>query len=82
MASVERKSLVLTKLFGLIRRRDDLPPEEFHDHYRHPHGTMGLGLEFLSAFRRRCASDVHTFEVLLSRGDPVLTILVHAERYI
>jgi uncharacterized protein (TIGR02118 family) len=31
----------MIKFFGLIPRRPDLSPEEFHDHYRHPHGTLG-----------------------------------------
>jgi uncharacterized protein (TIGR02118 family) len=29
------------KFFGLIPRRPDISSEEFHDHYRHPHGTLG-----------------------------------------
>jgi uncharacterized protein (TIGR02118 family) len=29
------------KLFGLCYRRPDLTPQAFHDHYRHPHGTLG-----------------------------------------
>jgi uncharacterized protein (TIGR02118 family) len=29
------------KFFGLIPRRPDISPAEFHDHYRHPHGTLG-----------------------------------------
>jgi len=31
----------MIKFFGLIPRRPDISPEEFHDHYRHPHGTLG-----------------------------------------
>jgi uncharacterized protein (TIGR02118 family) len=31
----------MIKFFGLIPRRADISPEEFHDHYRHPHGTLG-----------------------------------------
>ena len=30
------------KLFGLMARRSGLSSQEFHDHYRHPHGTMGV----------------------------------------
>jgi EthD domain len=29
------------KFFGLIPRRPDISELEFHDHYRHPHGTLG-----------------------------------------
>jgi uncharacterized protein (TIGR02118 family) len=31
----------MIKFFGLIPRRLDISSEEFHDHYRHPHGTLG-----------------------------------------
>jgi hypothetical protein len=31
----------MIKFFGLIPRRPDISSEEFHDHYRHPHGTLG-----------------------------------------
>ena len=31
----------MIKFFGLIPRRADISPAEFHDHYRHPHGTLG-----------------------------------------
>lgn len=30
------------RFFGLIPRLPSLPRAEFHDHYRHPHGTHGL----------------------------------------
>lgn len=30
------------RFFGLIPRLPSLAKEEFHDHYRHPHGTHGL----------------------------------------
>lgn len=29
------------KMFGAIPRKKDVTPEWFHDHYRHPHGTLG-----------------------------------------
>jgi hypothetical protein len=32
----------MVKIFGLIPRLESLAPQEFHDHYRHPHGTMGM----------------------------------------
>jgi len=31
----------MIKFFGLIPRKPDISPLEFHDHYRHPHGTLG-----------------------------------------
>ncbi|WP_169988474.1 EthD domain-containing protein [Microbispora sp. H10836] len=33
------------RFFGLIPRLKEISSEEFHDHYRYPHGTFGLGLE-------------------------------------
>jgi hypothetical protein len=41
--SVERDGCGMSrnKLFGLAYRRPDLSSQEFHDHYRHPHGTYG-----------------------------------------
>lgn len=38
------------KLFGLIPRRKDLGRDEFHDYYRHPHGTMGLAMSTLRGY--------------------------------
>lgn len=38
------------KLFGLIPRKKGLTPEQFHDHYRHPHGTMGRNLSTMRAY--------------------------------
>lgn len=32
------------RFFGLIPRKPDISSEEFHDHYRYPHGALGLGL--------------------------------------
>lgn len=34
----------MIKFFALIPRREDISVEEFHDHYRHPHGTLGAQL--------------------------------------
>lgn len=30
------------KMFGCIPRRQDVSRQYFHDHWRHPHGTLGL----------------------------------------
>lgn len=32
---------MMVKIFGLIPRRPDMSADAFHDHYRHPHGTLG-----------------------------------------
>jgi uncharacterized protein (TIGR02118 family) len=34
----------MIKFFALIPRRPDISAHEFHDHYRHPHGTLGAQL--------------------------------------
>ncbi|CAA9450068.1 MAG: hypothetical protein AVDCRST_MAG02-680 [uncultured Rubrobacteraceae bacterium] len=31
----------MIRFFSLIARREGVSPREFHDHWRHPHGTMG-----------------------------------------
>lgn len=31
----------MIRFFSLIARREGVSPQEFHDHWRHPHGTMG-----------------------------------------
>jgi uncharacterized protein (TIGR02118 family) len=48
----------MIKFFGLIPRRPDISSHEFHDHYRHPHGTLGRQI---STFRQYVQShQVHT----------------------
>jgi hypothetical protein len=46
------------KLFGLIPRRPDLTPEQFHDHYRHPHGTMGRHISTMRGYVQ--SHQIHT----------------------
>jgi uncharacterized protein (TIGR02118 family) len=40
----------MIKFFGLIPRRKDIAPQEFHDHYRHPHGTLGRMIPTFRAY--------------------------------
>lgn len=40
----------MIKFFGLIPRRPDMSVEEFHDHYRHPHGTLGAQIPALRGY--------------------------------
>jgi uncharacterized protein (TIGR02118 family) len=48
----------MIKFFGLIPRRPDISSDEFHDHYRHPHGTLGRQI---STFRQYVQShQIHT----------------------
>ena len=38
------------KMFGAMARLRDVSPQEFHDHYRHPHGTMGVHISTLREY--------------------------------
>lgn len=38
------------KLFGAMSRKDGVSTQEFHDHYRHPHGTMGMRVSTLREY--------------------------------
>ncbi len=38
------------KMFGAIPRLKSVTPEWFHDHYRHPHGTMGRTISIMRAY--------------------------------
>lgn len=38
------------KMFGAIPRRKDVTSEWFHDHYRHPHGTLGRRISTFRAY--------------------------------
>ena len=31
----------MIRFFALLPRRPDIDRQRFHDHWRHPHGTMG-----------------------------------------
>lgn len=38
------------KMFGAIPRLPSVSPQYFHDHYRHPHGTMGRTISIMRAY--------------------------------
>jgi EthD domain len=38
------------KVFGAMARKESVPSQEFHDHYRHPHGTMGMQITTLREY--------------------------------
>jgi hypothetical protein len=40
----------MKKLFGAMARKEGIPAQEFHDHYRHPHGTMGMQISTLREY--------------------------------
>lgn len=37
-------------MFGVMARKEGVSPQEFHDHYRHPHGTMGMQITTLREY--------------------------------
>lgn len=37
-------------MFGAIPRKPGVSPQWFHDHYRHPHGTMGRTISTMRAY--------------------------------
>ncbi len=38
------------KMFAAIPRKPDISSQEFHDHWRHPHGTMGRRISILRKY--------------------------------
>ena len=38
------------KMFGVIPRKPGITKQYFHDHYRHPHGTMGRRISYMRAY--------------------------------
>lgn len=40
----------MIKVFALIPRRPDVPVDEFHDHWRHPHGDLALRITTMQGY--------------------------------
>lgn len=38
------------KMFGAIPRLASVSPQQFHDHYRHPHGTLGRRISLMRSY--------------------------------
>lgn len=38
------------KMFGLIPRKPGITKQYFHDHYRHPHGTLGRRISYMRGY--------------------------------
>lgn len=56
----ENKEFTLIKIFELLPPRRDIPLQFFHDHWRHPHGTLALHMGSVRRYiqHHRIASDV------------------------
>lgn len=48
----------MIRFFSLLPRRDGVTSQQFHDHWRHPHGTMGRLIPGLNSYVQ--AHQVHT----------------------
>ena len=59
------------KIFGFLARKPDLSSQEFHDHYRHPHGTMGLSISTLRDYVQSHQVDVELLDESQSRFEIV-----------
>lgn len=48
----------MIKIFAMIPRREDVSIKQFHDHWRHPHGTMGRQISTIRKYvqSHRCTS--------------------------
>lgn len=54
------------KLFAAMARNPAITSQEFHDHYRHPHGTMGMQISTLRKYVQ--SHQIHT-ELLLEEQE-------------
>jgi EthD domain len=50
------------KMFGAMARREGVTSQEFHDHYRHPHGTMGMQITTLREYVQSHQIDTPLFD--------------------
>ncbi|MFD2580222.1 hypothetical protein ACFSTD_19915 [Novosphingobium colocasiae] len=55
------------KMFGAIPRKPGITSKWFHDHYRHPHGTMGRHISTMRAYTQ--SHQVHS-DLLGEKADP------------
>ena len=54
----EERLVGRVKVFGVGVRKPHLSPEDFHDHWRHPHGTWGLHMTTLRGYVQ--SHQIHT----------------------
>lgn len=50
--------MATVKMFGMLCRRKDISSQEFHDHWRHPHGTLGMEISTLRQYVQ--SHQIHT----------------------
>jgi hypothetical protein len=62
----------MIKVFGFIARRPDLTAEQFHDHYRHPHGTMARHMPTLLSYTQAHQIDTMSLDATQRRFEAIM----------
>ncbi|MFY9327612.1 MAG: EthD domain-containing protein [Georgfuchsia sp.] len=68
------------KAFVLLARRHDFTPQQFHDYYRHPHGTMGRNLSTLRKYVQSHQINTELLGTDQSRFDAVAEACFDSEK--
>lgn len=61
----------MIKFLGLIPRRKDISLQQFHDHWRHPHGSMALGMTMMRRYVQAHRVDCPLLPLDQSRFDGI-----------
>lgn len=62
------------KVFGFIARRPDLTAEEFHAHYRHPHGTLARAMPTLLSYTQSHQIDCDLLDERQCRFEAIMEV--------
>jgi hypothetical protein len=62
------------KVFSILARRADRSSQYFHDHWRHPHATMGLGIVGARRYVQSHRIDTPLLDTAQSRYDGIVEI--------
>src|SRR3546814_375786 len=68
-----------TKMYGLIPRKQGMGRDEFHDYYRHPHGTMGRNMTTMRGYVQNHQIDTDRLGPGQARFDAVAEIWLDNE---
>src|SRR3546814_13240624 len=68
-----------TKMYGLIPRKQGMGRDEFHDYYRHPHGTMGRNMTTMRGYVQNHQIDTDRLGPGQARFDAVAEIWLDKE---
>ncbi len=67
-------------MYGLIPRKPGMGIDEFHDYYRHPHGTMGRGMSTMRGYVQNHQIDTDRLGPDQRRFDAVAEIWLDNEK--